>query len=140
MKNIKKWLLGLAIFPLGFFVASDHTSASQVPLEWYFGNWDCNIDGRPAQMQWYVVDDPQTICSGNICSTTSGVRTVGRFSDNGSPWVPLERQWSTSSQLGIRYLGNEQDNWYLSYNSGTQVADGWTTWRGNQYPLQCRRT
>jgi Family of unknown function (DUF6006) len=93
-------------------------------------------------MQWLVVDDPQTNCSGDICSTTSGVKVVGRFSDNASPWVPLGKRFSSNSNtrkdLGIRYLGREQDDWYLKYNSKTGVADGWTTWRGNRYPLQCR--
>lgn len=44
----------------------------------------------------------------------------------------------SKQDLGIRYLGAEQDNWYLRYNSRTKIADGWTTWRGNRYPLQCR--
>ena len=141
MKNTKKRVLGLAVFLLSFFIAIGHANSSQVVREWYFGTWDCNIDGRPAQMQWYVVDDPQTTCNGDICSSTSGVRVVGRFSDNGGPWVPLAKRSSNSrtSELGIRYLGNEQDNWYLKYNNRTRVADGWTTWRGNRYPLQCQK-
>lgn len=141
MKNINKVAIGAGIFALGIFGALSHAGASQVVREWYFGNWDCFIDRRPAKMQWYVVDDPQTTCNGDVCSSTSGVRVVGRFSDNGAPWVKLAKRYSNSqrSELGIRYLGNEQDNWLLKYNSGTQVADGWTTWRGNRYPLRCRR-
>jgi Family of unknown function (DUF6006) len=140
MKNITKWLLGLAIVPAGLVFASGHAKAGLVASEWFFGLWDCNIDGRPAQMQWRVVDDSQTTCSGDVCSTTSGVRIAGRFSDNGSAWVPLEKRFSSRKKqdLGIRYLGGEKDNWYLKYNSLTKVADGWTTWRGNRYPLQCR--
>ncbi|MBD2592777.1 hypothetical protein H6G74_00335 [Nostoc spongiaeforme FACHB-130] len=141
MKNITKWLLGLAIAPAGLLLLSSHTQASQIVGEWFFGSWDCNIDGRPARMEWKVVDDPQTNCNGNICSTTSGVRLLGRFSDNGSAWVPLAKRFSSSRRqdLGIRYLGAEQDNWYLKYNSQTRHAEGWTTWRGNRYPLQCRK-
>ncbi|MEH1821084.1 hypothetical protein FD723_01380 [Nostoc sp. C052] len=140
MKNITKWLLGLAIVPASLVLVSSHAKASQIAGEWFFGLWDCNIDGRPAQMQWKVVDDPQTTCSGDVCSTTSGVRLVGRFSDNGSAWVPLGKRFSSTKRqdLGIRYLGAEQDNWYLKYNSHTKIADGWTTWRGKRYPLQCR--
>ena len=140
MKNITKWLLGLAIVPAGLVFAAGHAKAGLVAGEWFFGLWDCNIDGRPAQMQWRVVDDSQTTCSGGVCSSTSGVRIAGRFSDNGSAWVPLEKRFSSKKRqdLGIRYLGGEQDNWYLKYNSLTKVADGWTTWRGNHYPLQCR--
>ncbi|HEY9694737.1 MAG TPA: DUF6006 family protein [Oculatellaceae cyanobacterium] len=139
MKNLNKWLLGLAIVPVSFFVGASHASASQAVSQWYFGLWNCNIDGRPAQMQWYVVDDPQTTCSGGVCSSSSGVRVVGRFSDNRSPWVRLAKRYSNASELGIRYLGNEQDNWYLKYNSNTRLAKGWTTWRGNRYPLQCQK-
>jgi Family of unknown function (DUF6006) len=67
-------------------VVSGSTVASQV-AGWWGGNWNCNIDGRPARMRWNVVDDSQTTCNGNICSTTSGVRWKGSFSDNGSRWV-----------------------------------------------------
>jgi hypothetical protein len=141
MKNITKWLLGLAIAPIGLVLVSSHAQAGLIASEWFFGLWDCNIDGRPAKMEWKVVNDPQTTCNGNICSTTSGVRLVGRFSDNGSAWVPLGKRFSSPQRqdLGIRYLGAEQDNWYLRYNSRTRIADGWTTWRGNRYPLQCRK-
>ena len=66
MKNLNKWLLGLAIVPVSFFVGANHASASQAVSQWYFGLWNCNIDGRPAQMQWYVVDDPQTTCSDGV--------------------------------------------------------------------------
>jgi hypothetical protein len=140
MKNITKSLLGLAIVSASLVLGSSSTKAGQIAGEWFFGLWDCNIDGRPAQMQWKVVDDPQTSCSGGVCSTTSGVRLVGRFSDNGSAWIPLEKRFSSRQRqdLGIRYLGAEQDNWYLRYNSQTKIADGWTTWRRNRYPLQCR--
>jgi hypothetical protein len=140
MKNLTKWLLGLAIIPAGLVLVSSHATASQVASEWFFGLWDCNIDGRPARMQWRVVDDPQTTCNGNVCSSTSGVKVVGRFSDNGGGWVPLEKRFSNrqKQELGIRYLGREQDNWYLKYDTRTQVATGWTTWRGTRYPLQCR--
>lgn len=140
MKNITKWLLGLAIVPAGLVLASPQAKAGLVVSEWFFGRWDCNIDGRPAQMQWKVVDDSQTTCSGDTCSTTSGVRIAGWFSDNGSAWVPLKKRFANTQrqELGIRYLGKEQDNWYLKYNSRTKVADGWTTWRGQRYPLQCR--
>ncbi len=139
MKNIHKLALGAGICALGLFGALNSADASLVVQEWFFGKWDCHIDGRPAKMQWYVVDDPQTTCNGNICTSTDGVRVVGRFSDNGSPWVSLAKRYSTRRQeLGIRYLGREQDDWYLKYNSKTQVADGWTTWRKKRYPLQCQ--
>jgi Family of unknown function (DUF6006) len=115
-------------------------SASQAATQWYFGNWNnCLIDGRPAKMQWKVVDDPQTSCDGNICSSSSGVKVVGRFSDNGSDWVPLSVRYNQKNEVGIRYLGKEKDNWVLRYNPQTKDAKGYTTWRGKKYPLSCSR-
>lgn len=135
--DLKKGLLGVAIASLAVMALPTRAQASMLVSEWFFGRWDCRIDGRPAQMQWLVVNDPQTRCDGDICSTTSGVKLVGRFSDNGSAWVPLAKQWSNRTDLGIRYLGREPDNWFLRYSDRTRVATGWTTWRGSRYPLSC---
>ena len=137
MRTLKPYLIGLALFSLSTAILPHPATASTIATQWFFGNWDCLIDGRPAQMQWSVVNNPQTQCNGDVCSTTSGVKLVGRFSDSRSPWVNLSKQWSNRSELGIRYLGREQDNWYLRQDSRTKIATGWTTWRGNRYPLQC---
>jgi hypothetical protein len=138
MQLLKQGFLSLAAVAVGVCALPSLGLASMVARDWYFGNWDCNIDGRAARMQWRVVDDPQTTCNGDVCSTTSGVKVVGRFSDRGSAWVPLTKRWSNRSEIGIRYLGAEQDNWYLRFDRNTRTATGWTTWRGNRYPLQCR--
>lgn len=138
MRTLKPYLIGLALFSLSTAILPQPATASTIATQWFFGNWDCLIDGRPAQMQWSVVNNPQTQCKGDVCSTTSGVKLVGRFSDSRSPWVNLSKQWSNRSELGIRYLGREQDNWYLRQDSRTKIATGWTTWRGNRYSLQCR--
>lgn len=114
--------------------------ATTSPLpSWARGDLNCRIDGRPARMNWQVVNDPQTECDGNICSSTSGVKTVGRFSDNGSAWVELGMTdlANQGRTLNIRYLGGEQNNWQLTHDAYTEVATGWTTWRGNRYPLSC---
>ncbi|WP_218110215.1 DUF6006 family protein [Oligoflexus tunisiensis] len=109
-----------------------------ITKQWYHGSWDCNIDGRPAKMVWQVVNDPQTSCHGDICSTTSGVKTIGWFSDNGAPWVRLGINPGTNgNRLKIRYMGQEPDNWYLDFVSHNTTAVGKTTWRGKQYPLSC---
>jgi hypothetical protein len=139
MKKIAKILMGLAVIPLTLGYLSGGAQASQVATQWFFGNWDCSIDGRPAKMRWQVVNDPQTTCNGNTCSTTSGVKVVGSFSDNGGAWVPLGQRYVNGNEFGIRYLGAEQDDWMLRYNPKKKVATGWTTWRGNKYPLQCTR-
>jgi hypothetical protein len=77
-------------------------------------------------------------CSRDICSTTSGVKTIGWFSDNGGPWVCLGINYGwNSNHLGIRYMGQEPDNWYLDFNEMNTTADSQTTWRGKQYPLSC---
>ncbi len=137
--KIKAVLAGLAIIPLSFLAPAGNAQAGLVATQWFFGNWDCFIDGRPAKMQWLIVDDPQTQCNGNVCSTTSGVKVVGRFSDNGGAWVPLAQRYVRGADFGIRYQGREQDNWFLRYDSRVKTANGWTTWRGNRYPLQCRK-
>jgi hypothetical protein len=136
---MRKTLLSLFAL-LAILPGTTSAHASQVPGQWYFGNWNnCKIDGRPARMQWKVVDDPQTQCNGNICSSTSGVKVIGRFSDNGSAWVPLAVRYNRTNEVGIRYLGREQDDWMLRYNPSNRVATGYTTWRGNRYALSCRR-
>jgi Family of unknown function (DUF6006) len=137
MKKIHNMLMGLAVLPLILGCCGGAVQASQVVSQWYFGKWDCSIDGRPAKMQWLIVDDSQTSCSGDVCSSSSGVKVVGRFSDNGSAWIPLSKRYLQGNDFGIRYLGKEQDNWLLRYNPQAKVANGWTTWRGNRYPLQC---
>jgi hypothetical protein len=138
MQKLTKLLMTLALLPLGLGLPLGNVQASQVVSQWYFGRWDCTIDGRPSRMQWRVIDDPQTNCNGDVCSSTSGVKVVGRFSDNGSAWVPLEKRYLRGNDLGIRYLGREQDNWFLRYNSRTRQATGYTTWRNNRYPLLCQ--
>jgi hypothetical protein len=136
---IRKTLISLLAI-LAILPGTNSAHASQAASQWYFGNWnDCKIDGRPAKMQWKVVDDSQTQCDGNICQSTSGVKVVGRFSDNGGNWVPLSVRYNRTNEVGIRYLGREQDNWVLRYNPNSRVATGYTTWRGNRYPLSCRR-
>ncbi|MBD2443497.1 hypothetical protein H6G25_09890 [Dolichospermum sp. FACHB-1091] len=137
MKLLSKFLLGLMLIPSGLLCNPAKIHASQVATQWYFGSWDCNIDGRSAKMQWLVVDDPQISCSGDVCSTTSGVKVVGKFSDNGGPWVPLAKLSANPTSLSIRYLGQEQNNWFLRYNVNSRQAIGWTTWREKRYPLSC---
>jgi Family of unknown function (DUF6006) len=135
----QKRVLGLALLPASVLLTVGTAYGGQVAAEWYFGRWNCQIDGRPAQMQWKVVDDSQTHCSGGVCSSTSGVKVVGWFSDNGGPWVSLSKRYTQGNDFGIRYRGGEPDNWFLRYNPQTKSATGWTTWRGNRYPLSCQK-
>ncbi|NJO34224.1 MAG: hypothetical protein HC869_14930 [Rhodospirillales bacterium] len=104
---------------------------------WWGGAWQCNIDGRPARMKWVTVDDSQTNCDGDSCTTTSGARWKGSFSDNGSSWVPLTNP--RRGQRGGLYFNYADGNrWYLATPSGSQTR-GWTTWNGQRYSLSCWR-
>ncbi len=105
---------------------------------WWGGSWSCSIDGRPARMRWSVVDDSQTSCDGDgVCTQTSGVKWSGRFSDNGSQWVPL-----TNARLGnnggVFFRHADGNQWYLAKPVGNATS-GYTTWQGRRYPLSCRR-
>lgn len=104
---------------------------------WWGGNWNCNIDGRPALMRWNVVDDSQTTCNGDVCSTTSGVRWKGSFSDNGSRWVALTEP-RQGNRGGLYFRHADGNQWYLAKPSGNKTV-GWTTWNNQRYPLSCWR-
>ena len=104
---------------------------------WWGGTWSCSIDGRPAHMKWVIVDDSQTTCSDGTCTTTSGVRWKGSFSDNGSAWVPLTDP-RPGQQGGLFFRHADGNQWYLPKPTGNQTS-GWTTWNGRRYPLSCRR-
>jgi Family of unknown function (DUF6006) len=134
----RKILIGF--FALACVLPAQGAFASLAAGQWYIGDWDdCRIDGRPARMRWRIVNAPQNSCNGNLCNSTSGYKLVGSFSDMGSAWVPLSIRYNQNNQLGIRYLGDEQNNWVLRYNPKTKIAKGHTTWRGKQYPLSCSR-
>lgn len=113
---------------------SGAAQAGQV-VGWWGGSWACNIDGRPARMKWAVVDDSRTTCNGNVCSTSSGVRWQGSFSDNGSRWVPLTgpRQ---GSQGGLFFRHADGNQWYLA-RPVNRKSVGWTTWNAQRYTLAC---
>lgn len=111
------------------------SSPASVAVGWWGGYWDCNIDGRPARMKWDVVDDSQTTCNGNICSTTSGVRWQGSFSDNGSRWVALTEP-RRGNRGGLYFRHADGNQWYLPQPTNNKTT-GWTTWNGQRYSLSC---
>jgi Family of unknown function (DUF6006) len=117
------------------FAISSPTSASQLVGGWWSGVWNCNIDGRPARMRWSIVDDSRTTCNGDVCSTSSGVRWKGSFSDNGSRWVPLTDP-SQANRGGLFFYHADGNQWYLPKPTGNRT-EGWTTWNGKRYPLAC---
>ena len=85
-------------------------------------------------MEWLAADDQQTSCDGDICSTSMGVKVVGRYSDKGQPWANLTVAGSSSAQLTMRYAGG--DRWQLNQES-EGIASGWSTWQGKRYALSC---
>ena len=121
---------------LALLACSQLAAASQVATQWYFGNWNCLIDGRSARMVWQVVDAPNTSCDGNVCSTSSGVAIRGWFSDSGSRWVRLNSPRVSGNDVRFIYSG-DGTNWFLRFNPAARSAVGNTVWQGRAYPLSC---
>jgi glucan-binding YG repeat protein len=117
---------------------SSLSQASTVASQWYFGNWNCLIDGRAARMVWQVVDDPQTSCSGGVCSSSSGVAIKGWFKDGNGSWVTLNSQSVSRNDFRFTYTG-DNTRWFLRYDPATRSAVGNTIWNGNAYSLSCRK-
>ncbi|MDF2997661.1 MAG: hypothetical protein K0R27_3298 [Xanthobacteraceae bacterium] len=122
-------LIGLALT-----AASISPAGAGSVTGWWGGTWSCNIDGRPAKMKWVPVDDSQTSCNGVTCTTSSGARWKGSFSDNGSRWVPLTNP--RTGDRGVYFNHADGNRWYLPRPSGRQSV-GWTTWNGQRYRLAC---
>jgi hypothetical protein len=118
------------------FGSTGSASAGQVS-GWWYGDWNCLIDGRSARMQWRVVEAPDTTCSGDACSSTSAVRWDGRFSDSGSRWVALTNP-RKGSRGGVFFRHADGNQWYLAVPAG-RTTRGWTTWRGQRYDLSCTK-
>ena len=105
--------------------------------EWWDGNWNCTIDGRPARMRWRIVNDSQGSSSGGVATQTSGVKRIGQFSDNGSAWVPLSDA-RRASNGGLLFRHADGNQWFLPREQGGRTS-GWTTWQGKKFPLICSR-
>lgn len=134
MLEPRRWC-AVASTILGMLAMTGAAQASQVG-GWWGGNWKCNIDGRPARMNWSAVDDSQTSCSDGVCTSTSGARWAGKFSDNGARWVALRSPREGSRGMFFRHADGNQ--WYLAKPAGGKAV-GWTTWQGKRYPLSCWR-
>ncbi|MDX2264912.1 MAG: DUF6006 family protein [Hyphomicrobiales bacterium] len=128
--RLKIILFALAVSPAAPALAGQ-------AVGWWGGQWTCVIDGRPAKMKWDVLEAPETTCSGGTCTTSSGVRWKGSFSDNGSAWVPLTNA-REGSQGGLFFNHADGNQWYLAKPVGN-VSTGWTTWNNQRYSLSCRR-
>jgi len=135
MTTMKRPLLAVSC-GLALCLAAAEPSVAGMVSGWWGGTWSCNIDGRPARMKWIPVDDSQTVCDDDgICTTTSGARWKGSFSDNGSPWVALTNP-RQGDRGGLYFNHADGNRWYLPKPTGNRTA-GWTTWNGQRYPLTC---
>ena len=132
MKLIKRLYLSITAVGL-VFVYQPFTMASS-SAEWYLGDWNCSIDGRPAKMRWKA-ESVNRSCGDNC--TEAGSVTKGKFSDNGQPPVSLEAVGKGSSFVSFRYGQDKENLWQLRYDNSTGVASGDTIWEGKAYPLQC---
>jgi len=105
---------------------------------WWGGDWKCSIDSRPARMRWVPVSTNSGSCDGDgTCSSASGARWSGRFSDNGARWVDLSDA-RPGKQGGLFFRHADGNQWYLAKPEGNR-STGWTTWNGSRYPLSCWR-
>lgn len=132
---LKKTICAVLAASAAALLAPANADASQVATGWYHGNWNCRIDGRPAQMRWEVRSKTVQSCRGNICSQYQTAYHQGWFSDNGARFVPLTYVSSTGSTLTLRHA--DGNTWFLRYSGGR--ANGHTTWNGRRYPLSCSR-
>lgn len=137
------WELKLVAFVAGVAIGGAAGLLVPLPAEagmasgWWGGTWSCNIDGRPAKMKWTAVDDSQGSCDGDACTSTSGVRWKGSFSDNGSRWVPLGNA-RPGERSGLFFRHADGNQWYLAKPAGSK-STGYTTWNGQRYRLSCWR-
>ena len=127
----------LAFCALTLYVSVSPSVQASQAIGWWGGAWICNIDGRPARMEWRAVDASETSCDGDNCTATSGVRWQGSFSDKGSPWVPLTNP-REGNNGGLYFNHADGNTWYLPKPAGNKTT-GWTTWNGKWYPLSCWR-
>lgn len=115
--------------------------AADQPDEWWSGDWNCDIGGRPAQMKWATVEDSQLADNaGGTGRTTAAARWEGRLS-NGSQWVALTEP-SPGKKGGLYFRHADGNKWYLQKPTDNKTT-GWTraTAQRNapRYPVSCWR-
>ncbi|HRJ53760.1 MAG TPA: DUF6006 family protein [Candidatus Thiothrix moscowensis] len=124
--------------------SASYASSANLP-DWINGEMNCKIDGRPAKMQWRVETRYETTCDtfGRNCSQAAYAVSIGSFSDNGGSWVPLESRGTGNggNTFFIRYLGEQPNNWELSFIPAREIAQGHSVWRAGtynvRYDLEC---
>ncbi len=144
MKIIKYMLLVMFLLPTtqGF--------ATIIVPGGFHGTWNCNLDGRPAEIEFYSKD--RRVCHGSICSVIVAADLVGRVSDNGGPWKYLRTRKlngndpRTKNKSHIQaFTFDNKEPWLLMLNTWRDRNDyanyltGYSTWHGTIFPIQCQR-
>lgn len=117
-------------------------AASQAAGRWFDGHWRCTLDGRATKMRWLVKTDRQVSdcrfdanSRERVCTSASGIKTVGEFWDRNGPWAKLSLQRSDARSLTFRHA--DGNVWFLQLKGSG--AEGWSTWNQKRYPLRCSR-
>lgn len=118
MYHVYRW-----VFAITLSVGNASVWACLVAHQWYFGEWRCQIEGRPSQMQWVVQSAGPASCG-----------VVGKFREIGGPFVGLKVKKSTPPELIMRYLGSDPGDWTLRLESSGKAIG--VTSRGR--PLRCQ--
>lgn len=117
-------------------VASTATSVAGLsPQEWYFGKWDCLNNGRAAEMEWRSREVQNTVCNGDVCSSSTSSEIAGSYREGSGPILALTRVNSTPTMLLMK--GPDGNLWSLT-NQGKR-AEGWVMLGGQRFPLSCAR-
>lgn len=103
--------------------------------EWYFGKWDCLNNGRAAEMEWRSRDVQNTVCNGEVCSSSTSSEIVGSYREGNGPVLGLSRVNSSPTMLLMK--GPDGNLWSLT-NQGNR-AEGWAMLGGQRLPLSCAR-
>jgi hypothetical protein len=103
--------------------------------EWYFGKWECLNNGRAADMEWRSREVQNSVCNGEVCSSSSSSEIVGSYREGNGPVLSLTRVNSSPSLLLMN--GPDGNLWSLT-NKGKR-AEGWATLNGQRNPLSCAR-
>ena len=110
MRKVCQLSLLLVVAVVVLSMASGRLEASQAAPQWYNGHWKCTLDGRATKMRWGTETDRKTsdcrydkASKERICTSSSGIKTVGAFWDRNGPWKKLALQRSDARSLTFRH-------------------------------------
>lgn len=134
---------------LGIYANTGSADTTPTAFVKWVGNWQCNLDGRPARIQLFS-ERIDMNCSDGLCEITSepSYRLAGRISSNGfPPWKKLESRGFRAEDpktkvssyiLPLRYDGAE--DWFVMMHTWNKnYLSGFSRWNGTVYGLQCQK-